>query len=127
MIKVRVPLSFSLFSYSKAVAVYKLTHIHNICRYNNDNTILTCVQVSSAGGGRLRHSGSSYSVTSVSSGGSGRSVRSTGSNRSNSSWFSIDSLSSFQVSSFDRGLPQPRVRDFFFKRSFPIHSSTRNL
>jgi hypothetical protein len=62
------------------------------------------------GGGRLRHSDSSYSVTSVSSYGSGRSTASARSVASAASWFSIDSLSSFQTVSFDRNLPQPRVR-----------------
>ena len=66
-------------------------------------------------GGRLRHSDSSYSVTSASSYGSGRSTASARSAVSGgASWFSIDSLSSFQCVSFDRNLPQPRVREQFY-------------
>jgi hypothetical protein len=59
------------------------------------------------GGGRLRHSDSSYSVSSYGSGRSTASARSAAS--AAGSWFSIDSLSSFQCVSFDRNLPQPRV------------------
>jgi hypothetical protein len=84
----------------------------------------------SSSGGRLRHSDSSYSVTSVSSYGSGRSTASARSVASAASWFSIDSLSSFQTVSFDRNLPQPRVRKkvLFLKNfSFAKMSLTSSL
>lgn len=77
------------------------------------------VAAAAAGGGsgRLRHSDSSYSVTSVSSYGSGRSTTSARSAASGTSWFSIDSLSSFQTVSFDRNLPQPRAHSLTSRRS----------